>query len=160
MNKVNYLESLNYKLSDEIQEDSNGAYNTYEVDGVTRKLYHVLYQHRLSNESQEEYHTRRVYIKEFHKKKKHCTIVWSSSNNKTVKDLKLFELGYKIAKSKDEPEKMEQFEKGLKEAHKRMLQSNMGTLNLKKIKAEYERVQDQEGEKEEAITSIRKSEIG
>ena len=138
--ETNILQTVAPKLTlkEEMLENHNGIYQMYtlvkEGTSTEGKLYHNIAGKRLDDETFDEYKIRRQFIKEFFKSKKHGTLVWPSKNLKTTKDYIQAKELFKHAKKQGDEKKVEFTEKFLKETYKEALQTNMGPLNLKKLK--------------------------
>lgn len=143
------------RLDEEIKQDEHGSFQTYTIDGEegSHKLYHELVTRRLDHETFDEFKVRRMFAKAYIKQAKKGNFIWFSTNAETKRQFTMLRMAYNASKRKEDEdenkdeankERSNKFFELTQKAHKEALQTNMGPLNLKKVK---ERL-DEEGKEE------------
>ncbi len=120
------------------QDENNESYKTYSYQDKEYKLYGLIDQGRLEQESQFEYKVRRIFSKQWLANSLKPNLIWKSKN---VNSARL----YGLAKSITKPEDLSKIEK-IREA---AIASNLGTLDKKKLNSiveEFKKQQELENE--------------
>lgn len=133
---MNRREAAKLELSElEYFDDLNQEYKTYSYQDKEYKLYGSLEQSRLTNESQDEYKVRRLFMKEVFTVK--GRMIWNSKNQDSIN---WWRLAIGSEKMKANTQQMELIKDNV-------AKTNLGTLDYKKINKFVEEFKREENEK-------------
>ena len=132
---VTKKQALQYQTAEEVLVHKNGyEYSIFTIDNKEYKLFHVLYNKRLEEETYFEYKVRKHHVKQFTKKR--GTMIWYSKNPSTVSDYNMANHLLQMLAEGGNTDNQELLKKGLdnvKATEEVAYKSNLGTYDKKKV---------------------------